>query len=188
MQQNQMIKSTLEFIKTIAIVLVLAFIIKTFFIQTFIIDGQSMEPNFHNGEYLLVDKFSYHITQPKRGDVDIIIPPDDISKDYIKRIIGVPGDTVEIKSGKVFINNKEIKEPYLPSNTPTLINGDFKQSQKITLKDNQYYVLGDNRGDSRDSRYIGIIPKENIIGRTLLIAFPFKNAQVISRYDFSANS
>lgn len=186
MQDNhQLIRSILEFIKTVAIVLILAFIIKTFFIQTFLIDGSSMEPNFHNSEYILVDKLSYHFTEPKRGDVDTLIPPDNITKDYIKRIIGVPGDTLEIKQGKVFINGEAIKEPYLPKDLPTFMDGDPDNIYKVTLKKDQFFVLGDNRPDSRDSRYIGIIPKSYLIGRVILIAYPFKNFEFLHRYNFS---
>lgn len=186
MQDNhQLIRSILEFIKTVAIVLVLAFVIKTFFIQTFLIDGSSMEPNFHNNEYILVDKISYRFTQPKRGDVDTLIPPDDITKDYIKRIIGVPGDTLEIKEGKVFINSKAINEPYLPQDLPTFMDGNPDETYKVTLKKDEFFVLGDNRPDSRDSRYIGIIPKSYIIGRVVVIAYPFKNFEVLPRYNLS---
>jgi signal peptidase I len=183
MPKNPILKAVLEFIKTVAIVLILAFIIKAFLIQTFIIDGTSMEPNFHNNEYLLVDKLSYHFTQPKRGDVDILIPPDDVTKDYIKRIIGVPGDTVTIKSGQVFINKKLIKEPYLPKGTQTLINDNPDDEMTVKLKKDQYFVLGDNRGNSRDSRFIGVIPKHNIIGKTLLIVFPIKNFELVNHFN-----
>ncbi len=187
-QRNPMLKSIFEFIKTIAIVLVLAFIIKAFLIQTFIIDGSSMEPNFHNNEYLIVDKLSYHFSQPQRGDVDIIIPPDDVTKDYIKRIVGLPGDTVVIKNGSVFINNKKLVEPYLKAGEQTLINDNINDEMTLKLKSNQYFVLGDNRTNSRDSRFIGPIPKGNIIGKTLLVVFPTKNFEVVNHYHSISSS
>lgn len=182
-RRNPFLKSLFEFIKTIAVVLVLAFIIKAFLIQTFIIDGSSMEPNFHNNEYLIVDKFSYHFSNPKRGDVDILIPPDDITKDYIKRVIGVPGDTVDIKDGDVFVNGKKLYEPYLKQGEKTLIDDDIEKQMTVKLKSDQYFVLGDNRTNSRDSRPIGPIPKINIIGKTLLVVFPTSNFKVVNHYN-----
>jgi signal peptidase I len=131
-----------------------------------------MEPNFENGDYLIVDEISYRFEKPQRGEVIVFKYPNDISQRYIKRIIGLPEETIEIKDGKIEVFNKEgekvLKETdYLPQAVSTL--GDIK----TTLKENEYFVLGDNRLSSSDSRRWGSVPKEDIIGRVIFRAWPF---------------
>lgn len=176
---SKIIKGTVELIKTIAIVLIIAFLIKSYLIQTFIVEGTSMEPNFHTGEYLLVDKISYRLSKPKRGQIIVFIArKDDPSKDYIKRIIGLPGDSVKVNNLGTFINNQKLAEPYLRNDSnqdPMIESG----QTNITLSDNEYFVLGDNRLNSRDSRTIGPIKSYDIIGRTFLIVMPFKNSGLV---------
>jgi signal peptidase I len=179
MQSEQFLKSTLELIKTLAVVFIIAFVLKTFLIQTFVIEGQSMEPNFHNGQYLLIDKLSYRFKEPTRGDVVILIPPDDSTKDYIKRVIGRPGDTVEIVHNQVKVNGQIIPEPYLNQGEETQVMDSDLQDYKTTLGQDQYFVLGDNRKNSRDSRSIGTIPKGNIVGRALFVFLPINQAHFL---------
>ncbi|HSD82885.1 MAG TPA: signal peptidase I, partial [Anaerolineae bacterium] len=118
------------------------------------IEGDSMEPNLHNGEYVLIDKISYLLHPPERGDVVVFVPPNG-ERDYIKRIIGLPGDTVEIKGGRVYVNDIVLDEPYLKN----LTNTDMPAS---SVKEGRYFVMGDNRNNSSDSRVFGAITPQSI--------------------------
>lgn len=159
-----------ETAKIIIIALLIVVPIRYFVFQPFFVKGQSMDPNFENGDYLIVDEFSYRFRAPERGEVIVFKYPNDLSQRYIKRIIGLPGETVEIQGGEITILNasgKEVlNEKYLSSSIMTL--GDMK----TTLGQNDYFVLGDNRAASSDSRRWGLLPKEDIIGRVLLRAWP----------------
>jgi signal peptidase I len=131
-----------------------------------------MEPNFHNGDYLIVDEFSYHFRDPQRGEVVVFKYPNNPSQRYIKRIVGLPGETVEIQDGKINVyNEKGIPQILNESDYLALPNtsGDIK----IKLADNEYFVLGDNRLFSSDSRRWGPLPEKDIIGRVFLRAWPF---------------
>jgi len=179
---KSIIRNLVEMIKTIATVLVLAFVIKTFLVQTFIIDGSSMEPSFHQDEYLLVDKLSYRFNQPNRGDIVILIPPDDRNKDYIKRIIGLPGDLIKIDGHSISINNKKIDEKYIRE---SLANSQVNYYLEKKLTDDEYFVMGDNRDNSKDSRSFGAIHKSDIVGRTFLVILPTKSFRLVKHYKYS---
>lgn len=133
-----------------------------------------MFPNFEDRDYLLVDEISFRFRQPERGEVIVFRAPTEPSSRYIKRIIGLPNETIEIKNGSIFISGKLLDEStYLPSEVLTSGN------TEITLKDNEYFVLGDNRPFSSDSRSWGILPEENIIGKAFFRALPANNLSVI---------
>lgn len=168
--------SIFDTIQTIAIVFILSFLVRQYLVQPFIVDGNSMEPNFHNREYLLVDKLSYRFREIKRGEVIVFRPPNDSSSNYIKRVIGLPGETVEINQRKILINNRLLGETYLQTGEETLVEETPYGDLKKTLGKNEYFVLGDNRQHSRDSREIGPIPQKNIVGRAWLIIFPLNFA------------
>ncbi len=168
--------SFLDFLKTVVIIVILAALIRQFVIQPFIVDGQSMEPNFDNSDYLITDKISYRLHTPSRGEVVIFHPPDNPGVNYLKRIIGLPGDTVKISNGDVYVNDKKIREPYINNNEKTLTPNSGEID--VTLKDQEYFVLGDNRNHSRDSREIGPIPKENIVSRIWLRLYPFQSIKL----------
>lgn len=178
------LKIITELIKTTAFIVLIFLIARLFFIQPFIVNGSSMEPNFHDKEYLLIDKISYRFTAPKRGDVVIFHPPNRPSVFFIKRIIGLPGEKVVIDNGTIFIYNKNypngvaLDEPYLESSEKTL--GNLSQ----TLKDDEYFVLGDNRNNSTDSREFGVLPKKNIAGRVFITIFPFSDFGLIKRVEY----
>lgn len=160
-----------EILKIIIIALVIVVPIRHFLFQPFIVRGASMEPNFHNGDYLIIDEISYRFKDPQRGEAIVFKSPSNPSQRYIKRIIGLPGETIEIREGKIIILKDKTSQildesDYLPSSSQTL--GDFK----ISLKENEYFVLGDNRPFSADSRKWGPLPRENIIGRVFLRAWP----------------
>ena len=169
----------LEFIITIAIIFVVSFVIRMFVLQPFVVEGQSMEPSFHNQEYLLAEKITKYFKDYKRGDVIIFKSPSE-NFNLIKRIIAIPGEKVVIEDGKIEIfknpfakNGLEVEEKY--------ILPDESQNQdpvEVTLKSDQYFVLGDNRTNSVDSRSFGPIKKDQIIGKVWLTAFPITNLEL----------
>lgn len=162
----------LEIVRFSIIALLIVVPIRMFIAQPFIVSGASMQETFHTGEYLIVDQLSYHFNEPRRGDVIIFRYPKDPSKFFIKRVIGLPGETIDIKDATVTIYNEEHKdgmtldEPYIKSMTPT-------RELKEKLGDREYFVMGDNRDESSDSRMWGVLPEERIIGRAFLRLFPF---------------
>ncbi len=165
-----------ELVKTIALVLVLSFLIRTFLLQTFVVQGKSMEPNFYNRDYLLVDKLSYRVTQPKRGQIVVFRDPENRKIDFVKRIIGLPGERIRITNSTVFVNDKSLQEPYLEGHATQADTPDFN----ITLSDHQFFVMGDNRENSLDSRRIGPIEGSDILGRVFLRAFPLDRLTLIN--------
>lgn len=161
-----------EIIEVVILALIIVFPIRYFLFQPFIVKGQSMEPNFEDGDYLIIDEISFRFREPKRGEVVVFKSPQNLSQRYIKRIIGLPGETVEIEDGKIIIFNQDGSKilnetEYLSPQTKTPGN------LRISLKANEYFVLGDNRWASFDSRNWGPLPKKNIIGRVYLRAWPF---------------
>jgi len=165
-----------EIIKFSLIALAIVIPIRVYVAQPFIVSGASMEPTFESGEYLIIDQLTYHFEPPQYGDVVIFHYPKDPSKYFIKRIIGKPGDTILIERGIVFRYNDEnpdgveIDEPYLSDAHRS------RDSFRVTLEENQYFVLGDNRAESSDSRIWGPLPAELIVGRPLIRLFPPQDA------------
>lgn len=178
-----------DLIKTAIIVFILAFSLRYFVVRPFIVDGESMMPNFVNNEYILAEKISYLIGQPERGDVVVFQYPGNPSVNYIKRIIGLPGETVKIANNKITIvssshpNGEVLTESYIPSDSKTyaMDQGSFEK----TLGSNEYFVMGDNRQHSSDSREWGALPKTNIIGRAWLTIVPFNRFGIHSRISYS---
>ncbi|MBI5467097.1 MAG: signal peptidase I [Candidatus Kerfeldbacteria bacterium] len=167
----------IELLKIIIIALAIIVPIRTFILQPFYVKGASMEPNFHDNEYLIIDELSYRLHTPQRGDVVVIRNPM-LGEFLIKRVIGLPGERVVINDGRVTIYNAQLpdggmlnEQAYLPAERLTFGELD------ITLTSDQYYVLGDNRPASLDSRSFGPIARHDIIGRTALRAWPLYKAQ-----------
>ena len=164
------ISSFLEIAKIgfFALLLVVGF--RFFVFQPFLVKGASMEPNFHNWDYLIVDEVSYRFRAPERGEVIVFKFPHDPSQRYIKRIIGLPGETVEVKDGQIIISSHGSvamvmeESEYLSSDTPGMV--------MIDLGENEYFVMGDNRQYSSDSRTWGSLPENLIIGRVFMRVFP----------------
>ena len=148
-------------------------------VQKYIIWESSMEPSFYNGEYVLTNKVLYKLRDPHRGEVVIFKSPRNKEIDFIKRIIAVPGETVRIASGLVYVNGQLLPEVYLPSGTYTFGESFLKENQQFTVPQGQYFVLGDNRPHSSDSRDFGPIAKEDFIGRAIVRYFPFNKTGVI---------
>ena len=143
------------------------------------ISGSSMEPNFHNGEYILTNKIIYKIADPERGDIVIFKSPKNKEIDYIKRIIGLPGETVVLKAGTMYINNVPLSEPY-NYNKPVYGGSFLKEGVPFTVPSGMYFVMGDNRPGSSDSREFGPIAKEDFIGKALLRYWPVNEAGLIA--------
>lgn len=166
-----------EITKIVIIALIIVIPIRYLVFQPFFVKGQSMEPNFADGNYLIIDELSYKFTEPKRGEVVVFKYPNDLSQRYIKRIIGLPGERIEVNNGKVVVYNEEGAEVleetgYLPySFTPGTVN--------LTLGEDEYFVLGDNRAASSDSRRWGPLPEDDIIGKVFLRAWPFASFSLI---------
>jgi len=175
-----------EISKIVILALLIVIPIRYFIFQPFFVRGQSMEPNFENGDYLIVDEISYRFRDPLRGEVVIFKYPNDPSQRYIKRIIGLPEETIEIGDGKVVIYNNEggqvlEESDYLSSSVFTA------GSLKVVLGEDEYFVLGDNRAVSADSRRWGTLPGENIIGRALFKAWPVSASAKIETPEYAPN-
>ena len=168
-----------ELFKIALIAVVIVAPIRYFLFQPFIVKGESMSPNFESGDYLIVDEISYRFSEPKRGDVVVFNFPKDPTQRFIKRIIGLPGETVNVAAGEVEIiksgNTAVLDEKYLRGSLKTI--GEIK----ITLKSGEYLVLGDNRDYSYDSRAWGVLPGKNIIGKALLRLFPFAEIGLLAK-------
>ncbi len=169
-----------EIIKVVIISILIVVPIRYFLIQPFFVKGMSMEPSFDDGQYLVIDEISYRFESPERGEVIVFKYPNDPSQYYIKRLIGLPGETVEIVGGGIIIYNNEhpdgrvLSEQYLPKDLKTIGN------IKLTLKESEYFVLGDNRGASSDSRRWGPLDRDFIVGLVWLRVWPFNTAQVFA--------
>ena len=190
-KMNNTVKNILIFVVEVTKIVVLAFAIvvpiRYYLFQPFVIEGSSMEPNFHQADYLIVDEFSYRFKAPERGDVIVFKYPLDTSKRFIKRIIGLPGETVETKDGTVSIFNKDGQK--LTLNESTYLTSDLKvpDMSPLTLKDGQYFVLGDNRPYSYDSQDWGELSSNDIIGKVAFRLWPFNAIDKISSPTYPAN-
>jgi len=174
-----------EIVKVALIALVIILPVRYFLIKPFYVNGASMEPNYFNSEYLIIDEISYRLHEPARGEVVVFHYPPDPKEYFIKRVIGLPGERVAVKDGQVTVfnqNNPEgvvLAEPYLEPETQTAGAAD------ITLGEDEFFVLGDNRNASLDSRRFGAIKKQDIVGRTWLRGWPFDRAGVLKEHQFN---
>ena len=160
-----------EVIET-AVLTLLMFLVIHSAVQNFNVDGHSMEPNLHDKELILVDKWTYLFHAPTRGDVIVFVAPPAPSEDYVKRIIGVPGDVITINNGAPTVDGVALKESYVRPANMGATPGDMAIN-KMIVPPNDYFVLGDNRVGSSDSRTWGLLPRKNIIGRAALVYWPF---------------
>ena len=166
-----------EIIETIALTLLIFGVIR-FAVQNYLVDGISMQPGLKSNEYVLVNKMAYLFHGPQRGDVIVFHWPQDTNKDLIKRVIGLPGDTVSIDGNSVWVDNVLLKEPYLPP-----IKGPANPIANVwKVGPNQYFVMGDNRQYSDDSRSWGLVPKNFIVGKAVMVYWPLSNWQIINTY------
>lgn len=143
-----------------------------------------MDPNFHSGQYLLTDKISYRLGEPKRGDVIVFRAPPKHEDEFIKRVIGLPGDVIKIENGAVFLNNQELKEDYIPSDFVTKSAQFAREGMEITIPEESYFVLGDNREASLDSRNLGLIESEHITGRAWVVYWPLSELGTLPKISY----
>jgi len=168
-----------EITKIVIISLAIIIPIRYFLIQPFFVQGASMEPNFLDGDYLIVDEISYRFEVPQRGDVIIFRYPLDQSEFFIKRVIGLPGETIKIQDGRVFIYNQENPQGVILNEAQYLPDVYTAGDMEIVLKAGEYFVLGDNRGSSSDSRRWGVLPQNLIIGKAWIRAWPVSRVKVL---------
>lgn len=168
-----------EIFKIVIVSLAIIVPIRYFLIQPFFVKGASMEPNFEDGEYLVIDEISYRFGEPQRGEVVVFRFPGNRSQFYIKRIIGLPGETIEIKNQQIIIENQSSPSGFILDESSYLQSIPAMGDYQITLKDDEFFVMGDNRTASYDSRRWGPLPKKDLIGRAWLRAWPASRAQVV---------
>ncbi len=181
-------ESSRSLILYVVVALGLALFVRFFVAAPYVVVGASMEPTFDDYHYLIIDRFSYRIEEPKRGDVIVLDLPQETSRALIKRIIGLPGDTVILEGRSVKIVNAEypdgfiLDEPYLD---PANLGG--ASHMRVTLGEDQFFVLGDNRRVSADSRLWGVLPRNDIVGRVLLRLYPLSQLGIFPG-EFQFNS
>ena len=174
-EMKQFLISIWEILETVIIAAVTVFLIRTYLVQPFLVSGASMEPNVDNGNYLIIDELSKQFKEFERGDIVVFRYPGDLKTFYIKRIIGLSGERVRISGGDIYDNNERLEENYLPEGTRTFGNVD------LVVGPDEYFVLGDNRDNSFDSRSWGPLVKENITGIARLRLFPIQDITVFDR-------
>ncbi len=174
----------LEIVQIAALALAIIIPVRYFLVQPFIVKGESMEPNFHDNEYLIIDELTFRFREPERGEIVVFHPPGaNDSQYYIKRVIGLPGETIEVKDGKVIVANEEnpngfiLEEDYLDDYTPG-------RDRRVVGLD-EYYLLGDNRDASLDSRAFGPVPKDNIVGRVWIRGLPLEKIGTFSLPEYN---
>ncbi len=170
----------LEVAKVVLLVLVIVLPIRYFLFQPFMVRGVSMEPSFEQSDYLMVDQVSYNFRDPERGEVVVFHYPDNPQKRHIKRIIGLPEERVVIEEGRISVEKdgelKVLEENYILSSG--------RKDEEVTLEENEYFVVGDNREASFDSRNWGSLPRENIIGRVFFQVSPFDIFGFVERPEY----
>ncbi len=192
-------KSTFwEYARSIIIALVVALVIRTFVVQAFKIPSGSMEPTLEIGDHLLVNKFIYGIKipftsinlfpwkSPQRGDVIVFIYPQEPDKDFIKRVIGVGGDTVSIVNKKLYINGVEVPDPHAVYRENTILLGDVQKLDNfgpVTVPKGSLFVMGDNRDNSFDSRFWGFVPLEDVLGKAFTIYWSWNRQESTVRWN-----
>src|SRR4029078_4366035 len=171
----------LRLFRDVFLIIVVFILVGVFFIQPVVVEGTSMVPQLHDGERLLVNKLVYYKIQSlscghiERGDIVVFWFPNDPDKSYVKRVIGLPGETVEIGAGRVYINGEELKEPYLDSEH----NQSLRDNVVRKVEEHHYFVMGDNRDNSSDSRYWGLVPEKYIYGKAFFRYWKPQNVGVV---------
>lgn len=181
MESDKKTNAAREIIETVVLTLLIFFAVH-FSVQPYFVDGPSMQPGLHTGELVVVNLLTYDFSAPQRGDIIVFHPPDDPTQQYVKRIIGLPGDTVTITANSVFVDGKKLNEPYINTLAPG------ESESPVTIPDlklgpNQYFVMGDNRDNSRDSRFFPTpVTRQMIIGKAEVVAWPLNSLKWIGTY------
>lgn len=179
---KKILLSVFDTLKVVVIALAIVIPIRYFLFQPFLVKGESMEPNFKDGDYLIVDEISYRLRTPQRGEVIVFKYPQDPSQRFIKRIIGLPGETVDIKDERITISKGETS--IVLNENQYLSAAQTAGDTHVSLGTDEYFVLGDNRNYSYDSRRFGILPKDKITGRVLIRAWPFNTLEVFKEISY----
>lgn len=160
---------TAEYVKAIGVALILALVVRTYVVQAFKIPSESMVATLLIGDHLLVDKLRYRYSDPQRGDIVVFKYPRNPEVDYVKRIVGLPGETLEVIGETVYIDGKPLDEPYARWEPTPFSLGEAYRFPKVTVPTGTYFMMGDNRNHSQDSRYWGALPRELMYGKAFLI-------------------
>lgn len=181
----------LDTVESVIVSFAFFLIVYIFFLQPHQVSGHSMDNNFQDGQYVLTDKVSFRFRSPKRGEVIVFHAPKNACPngtdcDFIKRIIALPGESISIQDNKYYLNGQLLDEQYIPSTMPT-VPGSYMENKTITLKEDEYFVSGDNRTGSSDSRFWGPIDKENIVGRVFFSYWPLQRFGLIDNPEYKQN-
>ena len=171
---NKFLRSSWEIVKTVVVAGAVVFVVRSVLIQPFLVSGASMEPNIQQNNYLIIDELSYHFRAPERGEVVVFRYPGDPSTFYIKRIMGLPGETVDLENGKIRIDGKEIGEDSYLKGVQTF------GTVHVKLEPDSFFVMGDNRANSYDSRSWGPLDRRLIVGRALVRLYPFDGIKIFA--------
>jgi signal peptidase I len=177
----------LDIIEVVVFAVGIFFFIYLLIMRPHKISGESMMPNFQDAEYLLTEKVTYYTRNPERGDVVVFTPPVSTTDEFIKRVIGLPGEKVMVSGGKVYINDKVLNEPYLKDTVLTNGGTFLTEDVEYTVPAGEYFVMGDNRPNSSDSRYWGPITKKVMSGRAWVSYWPANSAGVVPKPSYSFN-
>lgn len=208
---NGSVRGVVKELLETAIFILLVFFIVRGIVQNFKIEGSSMEPNLHSGQYILVNKIVYFhfdvnapmrllpgqeempakiiypFRQPQRGDIVVFEYPRDRSKDYIKRVIGLPGDLIEFRDGSVYVNNRLLDEPYLTGNVTYCSPGSDCYNGPVVVPPGSIFVMGDNRTNSSDSREWSALALDRVIGQAWVLYYPFSEWGAIQHHSYAAD-
>ncbi|CAN5199528.1 signal peptidase I [soil metagenome] len=184
-KEEDWLRFTAETIRTVLIVIGLAYVLRFFIFEPFVVEGASMAPKFATNDYLIVDKVGYRVGEVERGDIIVFKYPNDPSTNYVKRVIGLPGETITVENGRVRISTNEDttgfildESAYLNPDVTTTLPSISRTS--FTVTPGHFFVMGDNRPASSDSREWGLLPQENIIGRVVVQAYPLNRATLVN--------
>lgn len=174
-----MVRALAEVIQTVLIA-VLLFLGVNAVTARIRVDGNSMEPSLHDGEFVVVNRLAYRVGQPERGDIVVFHPPFDPQRRFIKRIIGLPGDMIQVLDGTVYVNGEALREPYILAMS--------NKSGEWRVGEEEIFVLGDNRNNSDDSRNWGSVAREEVIGKAVVVYWPLTEIGMIPHYDLASAS
>lgn len=177
----------LDILEVVVFAIAIFLFIYLLVLQPHKIKGDSMQPNFPDGEFLLTDKVSYRFGEPQRGDVVVFEAPGARGEEFIKRVLGLPGEKIQVKGNRVYINGRLLKELYLPDSLATPAGNFLKEGAEVLIPEGHFVVMGDNRGASSDSRSWGFVSKEKITGRAWLIYWPPQKMGVIKGVGYEFN-
>ena len=185
MEGKKLIANIWDIGKLALIALLIVMPIRIFIFQPFVVNGQSMEPNYHSSDYLIIDEISYRFNAPQRGDVVVFKYPKNPNFKYIKRIIGLPGDRIKISAGDVYLNGQKLDQTsFLSSDVKTNGGAFLGEGDEVVVPEDNYFAMGDNRPFSSDSREWGFVPKNAVIGKSFIVYWPLNRLRIVKHASF----